>query len=329
MVVLPYRKPCLRGRLEPKGNLNELILVINGLLAHKMNISIVPSGNAGLYIASHVLNTLKPSSNNSRNNILIPDMGGWRGFIEYPKIFNFNIIKLQSDLGIINPNTLDDVLKKNNIQALFLTTLAGYLAHQPIKEIKKICEEREVILVEDVSGGIGGTCGYGDIVVCSMGSPKIINCEYGGFIGINDKVKEYLIENKKIDEFKGLLKTYKVFNIYGLMKEEALDAKKTYNKLIKYSNIFKEEFENSYFIDNNGVCVFLEYKNQKEIFDRINKTLKLDNGKSLITKCPIYERILKNGIVIELKKMDILNISQGEIFEIMKEIKKIDKSQKK
>ncbi|MBW9222700.1 hypothetical protein KKP97_06625 [Methanothermococcus sp. SCGC AD-155-C09] len=318
-MILPYRKPCLRGRLDPKGNINELIWVINSLLPNKMDISITPSGNASLYIASYILNTLKVSPNNNKSNILVPDMGGWRGFLEYPKIFNFNTIKLQSNLGIINPNTLDDVLKKNSIQALFLTTLAGYLAHQPIKEIKKICEEREVILVEDVSGGIGGTCGYGD-------TPKIINCEYGGFVGINDKVKEYLMNKKKINEFKNLLKTYKVFNIYGLMKEEALNAKKTYNKLTMYSNIFKEEFENAYFMDNNGVCVFLEYKNQKEIFDRINKSLRLDNGKSLITKCPLYERVLKNGIVIELKKMDISNISQEEIFEIVEEIKKIDKS---
>lgn len=322
MIIIPHRKPCLRGVLNPKGNLNELILVINSLLPHKMDISILPSGNAGLYIASYILNTLKASYKNNRNNILIPDMGGWRGFLEYPKIFNFNIVKLQSDLGIINPNTLDDVLKENNIQALFLTTLAGYLAHQPIKEIKKICEEREIILVEDVSGGIGGTCGYGDIVVCSMGSPKIINCEYGGFIGISDRVKEYLIEKKKIDEFKSILKTHKVFNIYGLMKEEALNAKKTYNKLIKYSNIFKEEFENSYFKDSDGVCVFLEYRNQKEVLNKLNNILRLDNGKSLITKCPIYERILKNGIVVELKKMDILNIPQEEIFEIVDVIKK-------
>ncbi|WP_332247738.1 hypothetical protein [Methanothermococcus okinawensis] len=195
------------------------------------------------------------------------------------------------------------------------------MAHQPIKEIKKICEENEVIFVEDISGGIGGDCGYGDMVVCSTGAPKIVNCEYGGFIGISDEIKEKLTEKNKMNDLKNLLKTYKVPNIYGLMKEETLKAKNTYKRCVKFSNILKEEFENAYFKDNEGVCVFLEHKNPKEISKNINTVIKLDNGKSIITKCPIYERILKHGIVIEIKKMDVLTISEDDFNDVVSSIR--------
>ncbi|WP_421078103.1 hypothetical protein Mjas_01855 [Methanothermococcus sp. Ax23] len=321
-MIVPHRKPCLEGRLNVEGNIEELKHAINDLMYSKKNISILPSGNAGIYVASNILyNIIDTSSSNC--NVLVPDMGGWKGFMTYPKMFNFNIVELRTNYGIVDINTLDEEIKKNNIHALFLTSLAGYLAHQPLKEIKKICEENEVIFVEDISGGIGGDCGYGDMVVCSTGSPKIINCEYGGFIGISDKISEQLIEKNKINDLKNLLKTYKVPNIYGLMKEETIKAKKTYKKCVRFSNILKNEFENAYFKDNEGVCVFLEYNNPKEISKNINSVIKLDNGKSVITKCPIYERILKSGIVVEIKKMDVLNISEEDFYEVVSKLKEL------
>ena len=319
-MILPHRRPSLRGVLTPRGDLKELTTVIKDLLKYEMDISILPSGNAGLYIASYILKSVEKKES---NNILVPDMGGWRGFLEYPRMFKFNIIKLKTNLGVVDPSTLEDVLRKNNIYALFLTTLGGYLVHQPMEEIKKVCEDMNVILVEDASGGVGGACGYGDIVVCSTGSPKIINCEYGGFMGIGSKIEDLLKDRDKIDELKNLLKAFKVMNIYGLMKEEALNARKTYRKLVKYCDILKEELEGAYFKGEEGVCVFVEHEDPKEVSKRINKVIKLDNGKSFITKCPIYERILKKGIVLEMKKVDIHYLSTEDIYEMVDILKKL------
>ena len=319
-MILPHRRPSLRGVLTPRGDLKELTTVIKDLLKYEMDISILPSGNAGLYIASYILKSVEKKES---NNILVPDMGGWRGFLEYPRMFKFNIIKLKTNLGVVDPSTLEDVLRKNNIYALFLTTLGGYLVHQPMEEIKKVCEDMDVILVEDASGGVGGACGYGDIVVCSTGSPKIINCEYGGFMGIGSKIEDLLKDRDKIDELKNLLKAFKVMNIYGLMKEEALNARKTYRKLVKYCDILKEELEGAYFKGEEGVCVFVEHEDPKEVSKRINKVIKLDNGKSFITKCPIYERILKKGIVLEMKKVDIHYLSTEDIYEMVDILKKL------
>jgi hypothetical protein len=107
------------------------------------------------------------------------------------------------------------------------------------------------------------------------------------------------------------------------MKEEALVARKTYKKLVKFSNIIKDNFENAYFKDEEGVCVFLEYENPKEISKKINNFVELDNGKSILTKCPIYERILRKGIVVEIKKMDIHSIDEETIDEIVSYIKNV------
>jgi len=192
-----------------------------------------------------------------------------------------------------------------------------------MEEIKKVCEDMDVILVEDASGGVGGVCGYGDIVVCSTGSPKIINCEYGGFMGINKKIEDLLRDKGKIDELKNLLKAFKVINIYGLMKEESLNAKKTYRRLVKYCNILKEELERTYFKGEEGVCVFVEHNDPREVSKKINEVIKLDNGRSFITKCPIYERVLKKGIVLEMKKVDIYSLSTEDIYEIVDILKKI------
>jgi len=314
-MIIPHRKPCINAQLNSSGNINELKNVINDLLYYKKDISILPSGNSAIYVASKIIKDL------SISNILIPNMGGWGGFMTYPKMFNLNIFKIETNYGIIDCELLDRELRKNNIECLFLTSLAGYLARQPLEDIKKICEENEVIFIEDISGGVGGFCGFGDIVVCSTGTPKIINCGYGGFIGINTNIKQYLEDENKTDELKSLLRTYKVPNIYGSMKEEAIMAKKTYKRLVRFSNVIKDNLKNAYFKNNEGVCVFLEYKNPNEISKKINNIIKLDNGKSILTKCPVYERILRKGIVIETKKMDIHSIDEEIIYEIINHIK--------
>ncbi|HID47176.1 MAG TPA: hypothetical protein EYP47_00475 [Methanococcaceae archaeon] len=319
-MILPYRRPSLRGMLEPRGDLKELTTVIDHLLRSKMDISILPSGNAGLYIASYILRGVEKKR---CNNILVPDMGGWRGFLEYPKMFKFNTLKLRTNLGVVDPAILEDVLRKNNIYALFLTTLAGYLVRQPMEEIKKVCEDMDVVLVEDASGGVGGACGYGDIVICSTGTPKIINCEYGGFIGISKKIGDCLQDSRKTGELKSLLKAFKVMNIYGLMKEEALSARRTYKTLVRYCHILKEELENAYFKGEEGVCVFVEHENPEKVSKKVNEVIKLDNRKSLVTRCPIYERVLKKGIVIEMKKVDIHSISREELYEVIDILKRI------
>ncbi|MBA2849879.1 aspartate aminotransferase-like enzyme [Methanococcus maripaludis] len=311
-MIIPHRKPCIESQIKTSGNLDELKMIINDRLHSEKEIHILPSGNSAIHIASEIVSKLNPNS-----KTLIPDMGGWKGFETYSKLSGLSIEKLKTNLGVVNLEILEEKIKECSAKSLFLTSLAGYLAEQPLKEIAKVCSENDCLFIEDVSGKIGGDCGYGDIIVCSTGSPKIINCEYGGFLGFSKKINENLKDKHLKEDVKNLLKTYKMPDIYGKMIEETLISKKSYELCIKFSNIVKENMENAYFKDSNGVSVFLSYENPKEIAKNIDKSVKLDNGKSILTMCPLYERILRKGVVLEIKKMDIHKISENEIYEIL------------
>ncbi|ABR54918.1 conserved hypothetical protein [Methanococcus vannielii SB] len=307
-MIIPHRKPCIESQIRVKGDLEELNYILNDLLAFKKELTVLPSGNSAINIASKIVSRL-----NINSKTLIPDMGGWKGFEIYSKLNGLKIEEIETDLGIINIETLVEKLKDNDIKSIFLTSLAGYLAPQPLKEIKKVCMENEVIFIEDISGKIGGDSGYGDIIVCSTGSPKIINCEYGGFLGISKELIEKMKENNIKEDIKNILKTYKVQNIYGSLKEESLRSKKTYRMCNNFSKILKDNIENAYFKDLEGISVFVECETPKDIVKNVEKNLKLDNGKSLFTLCPLYERIFKKGFVIEVKKMDVLKMEYSDI----------------
>jgi len=316
-MIIPHRKPCIESEIRSSGDPEELKNILNDLLFSEKDIQILPSGNSAIHIASEIISKL-----NTNSKTLIPDMGGWKGFETYSKLSRLNVETLKTDLGVVNTETLEEKINESSAKSLFLTSLAGYLAEQPLKEIAKICHENDCLFIEDVSGKIGGDCGYGDMVVCSTGSPKIINCEYGGFLGISKEINEALKDKNLKEDIKNLLKTYKMPNIYGKLIEESLLSKKSYNFCVKFSKIIKENMENAYFKDSNGVSVFLEYENPKEIAKNIDKSVKLDNGKSVVTICPLYERILRKGIVLEIKKMDIHRINENEIYEILNFFKK-------
>ena len=107
------------------------------------------------------------------------------------KFLNKNIITLKTDLGLINPNYIDNLEIKEN-SALIFTSFAGYTAEQDTKSISKYCKDNNITTIEDASAGIGdkkhvlGNGKYSDIIIASTGSPKIINVGSGGFIATSN-----------------------------------------------------------------------------------------------------------------------------------------------
>jgi len=305
-MILRHRRPNIYGLMNKEGSKEEVEIIINDLLNRDYKITFLPSGSSAVFLSMWIAKIYS-------NEILIPDMGGWQGFLKFPKVLNLKTNIVETNLGIIDLEKLDKYLKENS--SVILTSLAGYLAPQPLKEIKKLCEERGVLFIEDISGKIGGDCGYGDIVVCSTGSPKILNCEYGGFLGISKEIEEKL--GNALNDIKILSKTYKTVNYFGLLKEELLNAKKVYKKYVIANKIIKNEIENAYFKEYEGISVFIECDNPKNASKKINSLIKLDNKKSITTICPNYERILKNGIVFETKKIDVSELNKEVVNEII------------
>ena len=253
-MILRHRRPDIYGLMNREGSEKDAEKLINDLLNREYKIIFLPSGSAAVFLSMWMAKIYS-------EGILIPDMGGWQGFLKFPKVLNLKTNMVETNLGIIDVEKLDKYLGRNS--SFILTSLAGYLAPHPLKGIKKLCEEKEVLFIEDISGKVGGDCGYGDIVVCSTGSPKILNCEYGGFLGISREAEEIL--GNKLNDIKILSKTYKTINYFGLLKEELLNAKKTYKKYVLTNKIIKEELKNTYFKESEGISVFIECENSKAI----------------------------------------------------------------
>ncbi|CAB3288433.1 conserved protein of unknown function [Methanocaldococcus lauensis] len=304
-MILRHRRPNLYGLMKKEGDKEEVEIIINELLNNDYKIIFLPSGSSAVFLSMWIAKSYS-------NELLIPDMGGWYGFLKFPKILDIKTKEIKTNLGIIDIKNLEEV---NNKSSIILTSLAGYLAPQPLKDIKKVCEEKEILFIEDISGKIGGDCGYGDIIVCSTGSPKILNCEYGGFLGISYEVEEKLKDI--LNEIKLIYRTYKTINYFGLLKEELLNAKKTYKKYVEVNKIIKKNLKNAYFKEYEGISTFIECENPKAISKEINSLIKLDNRKSITTICPNYDRILKKGIVFETKKIEISELNSETIYEIV------------
>ncbi len=300
-MYLRHRRPNIYGLVNKEGNKEEVEEIINSLLKEDYKLFFLPSGSAGVFISIFLVRKYK--------KILIPDMGGWRGFLNYPNILEMDIEKIKTNLGVV-----EEINYKN--LPFIITSLPGYLTENNLKKIKEIAEDNKLFFIEDISGKIGGDCGYGDIVVASTGSPKILNCEYGGFIG----VKEEIYNNFK-NELNILTKTYKTINYFSLLKEELLNAKKVYKGYVECNFKIKRRL-NTLFKDKESLSVFIGCKNNKELSKNINSLIKLDNKKSLTTLCPNYERILKKGVVFETKKIQLEDLKENlrEIIKILVEL---------
>ncbi len=173
--------------------------------------------------------------------------------------------------------TLEKILKENkNIKVLVVQNTLGYPTD--IEKIAKICNEKNIILVEDLAHCIGtkyengkDAGGVGDFVVLSFSQDKVIDAVSGGALIIRNK----LYSNKTIQQFKNVnslqqlkdrlypLLTYKIRFLYdsGLGK--------IYHFLIKnlnlLSNPMQEGLYNFYSLPNWYCNLALnEFKNLSE-----------------------------------------------------------------
>ena len=62
-------------------------------------------------------------------------------------------------------------------------------------------------------------------------------------------------------------------------------------------------------------------RTQKLYLKKINSLIKLDNNKSITTVCPNYDRVLRNGVVFETKKIDVSELDDETINEIIARLK--------
>lgn len=278
-------------------------------LTNHDQVKVVNSGNSAILA---VMNTFK-------GKILVPDQGGWSGFKNAAEFLGLGTVEIPTNRGIIDPETLERFINKYNPNALFITSFAGYIAEQPVNELFEVCEDKDIILVEDASGGIGdkekklANGNHAHIIVASTGSPKIVNAGNGGFISTNDN--EIFRKNKFI------LKTLRADPVTCAgIAEEIKNAPEILSKAIGACDLIKREFKSAIHKDKRGITVSLGTNNPKKIGYELKNKFNVE-GRNIITTCPRYERVLIDAVCIEVKNLDPVCLENKTIKEMVQIIK--------
>jgi len=301
------------------GNYEEISLAKDALkkLTQHETVHIVNSGNSSIMA---VMSCFK-------DKVMIPDQGGWYGFRKMAEFFGVETLKLPTNLGLVNVEELDEILTINHPEALFLTSFAGYTAEQPMQDIYEICEENEVILVEDASGGIGdpeGKLGNGNhahVIVGSTGSPKTVNIGNGGFLSTN---------NSEIsDSASYLLKVLKADPVTCAgIASEAKNAGEIFEKTTAATMKLKNEVSNFREVihqTERGLNIIIPDRNQKLFGSRIRQKLNVHGG-SIVSLAPNYNRVKTRAVCLELKNLDVNCLTPANLDEILNIIKLSEES---
>jgi seryl-tRNA(Sec) selenium transferase len=270
---------------------------------------IVNSGNSAIM---SVMNSLD-------GPFILPDQGGWIGFKKIAEFLGKAVITIETNMGLVSPDELEELINNstNNPSTLFITSFAGYTAEQPVKELYEVCNQNDIILVEDASGSVGdpekNLCNgqHAHVILASTGSPKMVNVGNGGFISTDNR--------EIVEKSRFLLKMFKADPVTcaGINQEIKL-APENLTKTMDACNYLKNNLKNVFHKDKRGINVILSSENPKKNGSALRKDIHAD-GRSIITTCPQYNRLLEKAVCIEIKNLDTSCLSK----ENLKQIKEI------
>ena len=268
---------------------------------------ITSSGNNSIFIGLSAV----------EGDVIVPDQGGWHGFKQIAKFLKKDIVTLKTDMGLINPDYLDEIEFKEN-SALIYTSFAGYCAEQDTKGISKYCKSNNITTIEDASAGIGdkkhnlGNGKYSDIIIASTGSPKIINVGSGGFITSNNKE---IFDNTNLPQ--KLSKTSQIICSGICCELENVDEK--LEVTLNATEHLKNNIDNTLHANKRGINVIIPHSNAKEISWNLKKALPI-NKSGFITTCPNYNRVKQKAIAVEIKNLAYECLEKEYLDKIIEEI---------
>jgi len=226
-----------------------------------------------------------------------------------PNLLKKEYIEIPTDKGIIVPKF------KKDFDVFLFTSLSGYISSNPSKLICQETKKIGIVSIEDISGTFPDKdFGWADIIYCSTGSPKILECGYGGFVGISTEIN--LKESEKVLSFSHLPKSY-----YEKLYTELKNSNKKLNKLRDIAQIFYKSSLDIPYKDPKSLSIFVKHVAPNKSLERLNREIRPKMGKSLFTKCPRYDRIKESGFVIESIKL--YGMGTEEIKEISEKIEEL------
>lgn len=199
----------------------------------------------------------------------------------YPIIFSGNN-PIFCDVDSKSGNLSLSIIKENitnNTKAILIPHMYGNTVDD-LDEIKRECERRDIILIEDCASSFGGFSNkygmvgkIGDYVIHSFGYSKIIDLGNGGI----------LTSNKDLDIAKSYLNELPYFaeDIYNKDKEVSRLYRKVRNKIESYERIKEIDFRELllYKLDDHVlldklsdevICKALEiHKNNYNLYDNL------------------------------------------------------------
>ncbi len=243
-------------------------------------ISLTPRANASIKRA------LEFAKKRQYTTVHIPDEGGWMLYEPFARKLGFTVVKIPTQNGIIDPNTLN----LNSESVLLLHSLAGYHSKQPCEQLRTVCDSQQALFIEDMCG-IVYQKGHGHILLGSFGKAKPINYGTGGFIATQDASWfEELRFDTEIED--------------ALLLEKVKHVKKRVQHLFHIRDTCAKALKNEGFTpiyDEYGLVLIVEYATdaQKEQLKEIAQKHTID-----IEYCPRYIRSLKKALSFEIKRKD-------------------------
>jgi hypothetical protein len=296
---------------NPNEDLDGVKDSIRNLTGHEQ-VRVVNSGNAAIL---SVMSTLKGA-------VVFPDQGGWSGFAKMASLMHLETREIDTELGVIDPEILVEFLDNNPVEALFLTSFAAYTAEQPLKDIYRICDDKDVLLVEDASGALGDPTKklaqgkQAHVILASTGSPKMVNAGSGGFFSTN---REDVTGDSK--EITRALRASPL--TCAAMDVEVQSASKKFSKTVQACNFLKNEFETVFHRDKRGVNVCLPIADPRKFAHHFRKHIEVVGG-GMITICPRYERLTESAICLEIKNLDLRCLTREKLRELVEVVNELD-----
>lgn len=248
-------------------------------LVDKKYIVITRRGNKSILLALKLAKEIK------RRDLLIQDQGGWLTYNDFGERLKFNIIKLKTDYGLVK-----ELSYENSV--LLINSMAGYFTLNNMEKISKECKEKNILLINDVSGSIGTEqAKKGDIVLGSFGKWKPLNLNIGGFIATNDKEYfDFLEKNNEATEID-----------YNILYSKLIELDKKLKYFSELNIKIKNDLRNFDIIHRNrkGINVIVKYKDEEEKNQIISYC---EKNKYEYVLCPKKIRVLDNAVSIEVKR---------------------------
>lgn len=228
--------------------------------------------------------------NSEKRNIIVQDQGGWLRYLDYPQKYDFEIVKVKTNYGMIDFEDLKRLSK--DAAALLYENPAGYIASQDTRRIYDICNENDCLVIMDVTGMIAYPDymigNDADIIIGSFGKGKPINLGYGGFISFSSEESiEEDFEESRYEELKKYLD-----EVDGRMKKLVEKVKEVKNDLKDLQVIHATE---------KGLNVVVKFSSEEEKNRIINYC---DENNLEYTECPRYIRVMDEAISIEIKRLE-------------------------